>query len=721
MPAAFTQDNRPLAVSTPLGKDVLLLETLVGEEAVSGPFRFELGLLSENDALDPAQLLGQPVAIRIAFGETTRRIHGVVLSFTQLARGARLTRYRAVVVPKLWWASLRHGSRIFQEQSVPDVVSAVLTEAGVAFQMRVSGSFEPRNYCVQYREPDLRFVGRLLEHEGIHYYHTHAESAHQMVLSNRSQQNPVCPELESVIAIPGESHPQTSPDALAYNLVRDAGVATGKVTLWDHHFELPGRNLEATATTSFGVTELEAYDYPGGFAHFDGISRSGGEQAAELQKIFQENTRVAGLRAQELASRQVLLRGQSNCPLLTAGHRFTLARHYAFDAEYLLTSVRHEATIETYDAGERSPYHYHADFEAVPNDRPYLPPRLTPPARVAGVQTATVVGPSGAEIYTDKYGRVMVQFNWDRQGQRDAQSSCWVRVATPWAGKNWGMIAIPRIGTEVIVDFVEGDPDRPLILGMVYNAESMPPYTLPDNRTQSGIKTRSSLQGAAEHFNELRFEDKKDAEEIYVHAEKDLNAVVENNETRKVGFEKKDKGDQSVEVFNNQTLKVGAGAGDAEDGSQTVSIYKDQTLTLETGNQAITLTQGNRSVTLDQGNETIQLKTGNRTVTLDQGNDGLTLKTGNLTTKLQMGNASMELDMGNASTQAKLGSIAQEAMQAIELKVGQNSIKVDQTGVTIKGMMVKVEGQIQTEVKGLMTTVGGDAMLTVKGGITMIN
>jgi type VI secretion system secreted protein VgrG len=316
---------------------------------------------------------------------------------------------------------------------------------------------------------------------------------------------------------------------------------------------------------------------------------------------------------------------------------------------------------------------------------------------------------------------VKVQFNWDREGKKDAASSCWLRVATPWAGKNWGMIAIPRVGNEVIVDFLEGDPDKPIITGMVYNADSMPPYALPADMTQSGIKSRSTQKGTAENFNELRFEDKKGAEEIYVHAEKDLNAIVENNETRKVGFTKKDKGDQTVEVFNNQTVKVGEGKGDAADGSQFLDIYKDQTVTLATGNQAITLKEGDRTVTLDKGGETVQIKMGNRTVTLDKGNDALTLKTGNLTSTLKMGNATLELDMGNKETNAKLGKISEEAMQGIEMKVGQNSIKIDQTGVTIKGMMVKIEGQVQTQVKGLITQVTADAMMTVKGGITMIN
>jgi type VI secretion system secreted protein VgrG len=355
---------------------------------------------------------------------------------------------------------------------------------------------------------------------------------------------------------------------------------------------------------------------------------------------------------------------------------------------------------------------------------------VTPKPVVHGTQPAIVVGNPGDEIFTDKYGRVRVQFYWDRDGQNNADSSCWVRVGTPWAGQQWGMIHIPRIGQEVIVAFYEGDPDQPIIVGSVYNFRTMPPYTLPDNKTQSGIKSRSSLQGSADNFNEICFEDKKGSEFIYIRAEKDQINTTENDETAWVGH------DRWREVDNNDTLIVGNGQTD--DGSQKIQIYKDRTETVKTGNETVTIEQGNRTVTVKQGNDkhevsqgkrdvivmsddTHEVKQGNRSVLVDQGNDSHDIKMGNRDVKIEMGNDSLKISMGNQTTKLDLGQSSTEAMQAIELKVGQSSVKLDQMGVTIKGMMISVEGQIQTQVKGLMTQINGDAMLQAQGGITMIN
>jgi type VI secretion system secreted protein VgrG len=305
---------------------------------------------------------------------------------------------------------------------------------------------------------------------------------------------------------------------------------------------------------------------------------------------------------------------------------------------------------------------------------------------ISGPHAGIVVG--SGEIWTDKYGRVKVHFPWDREDK----DGCWMRVAQVWAGGAWGGVQVPRVGQEVIVEFLEGDPDRPIVTGRVYNADRMPPYKLPDKQTQSGVLTRSSKGGSAQTANELRFEDLKGSEQVFLHAEKDLTIEVEH--------------DRLTTVTNDdtRTVKEGNDAHEVSKGNQTVVIKQ--------GNQDVTLNQGNQTVKLDQGNQTVTLTAGNQTVTLDQGNRTITLKMGNLETVLKVGNVTTNVNLGKHST---------TALQAIEMTVGQNSIKVDQTGVTIKGMMVTIEGQTMTELKGLMTTIKGDAMLTAKGGITMIN
>jgi type VI secretion system secreted protein VgrG len=357
---------------------------------------------------------------------------------------------------------------------------------------------------------------------------------------------------------------------------------------------------------------------------------------------------------------------------------------------------------------------------------PYAPAEKTPRPRIPGPQTAVVVGPAGEEIFTDKYSRVKVQFPWDRDGKNDAASSCWVRVGTLWAGTQWGAIHIPRIGQEVIVAFEDGDPDRPIIVGSVYNADNMPPYTLPDNRTQSGVKSRSSLKGTAENFNELRFEDKKDSEEIYFHAEKNFNRVVENNDTLKVGFLKKDKGDRTVEVFNNESISIGGGKGEAADGSQTVDIFNNQKLTVgsgkgnaKDGSQTITVYK-NRTTLIETGDETLTVDKGKRTEEVE-GNDTLTVRTGNRAVTIKTGNDDLTVSSGNLTIKVSAGTASVEAAQKIELKCGGSTITMEPAKITIKSPMVTVQGDAKVDVKSPMTTVTGDGVLTLKGGVVLIN
>jgi type VI secretion system secreted protein VgrG len=470
-----------LAVSTPLGDGALRLEGFRGEEAVSGLFSFRLDLAAPDGGEVPFDaLLGKDFRVTVTLPDgRTRHFHGLCSRFARGQTGDAV-RYQAEIVPRLWLLTRTQGSRIFQELSVPQIVARVLGGVpGLTFEMRLQGTFHPRNYVVQYRETDFDFISRLMEEEGIFYFFRHAADGHTLVLANTPEGHPDLPDtypFRADLMFPAR------PDSI-YAWEKAQEIRSGKVTLWDHNFETPGQNHESTATIQEGVQagqvphrlaiadndRLEIYDYPGGYAQrFDGVDPAGGERPAELQKIAAAGEAAAGVRMQEEAARSLAVRGAGTAPGLAAGHAFTLSRHAGAAGRYVLTSVQHAARAVT-AAGAAA---YGNTFTCIPAGLPYRPARKTTKPVVPGTQTAVVVGPPGEEIFADKYGRVKVQFHWDREGRNDASSSCWIRVAQPAAGG--GSALIPRIGWEVLVSFLDGDPDRPIIVGSLYNPPRPP-------------------------------------------------------------------------------------------------------------------------------------------------------------------------------------------------------------------------------------------------------
>jgi type VI secretion system secreted protein VgrG len=660
---AYEQSTRHLVVTSSLGKDVLLMTGFKGDEEISRPFNYQLELLSEKPDIAAKDIVGKPIAWSLQPTDgTPRHFHGIVNRFSAGGLQLRsLRHYRADIVPWLWFLSRSANCRIFQNKSVPDIIKQVFADRGFSdYQVTLQGVYPKLDYCVQYRESDLDFVSRLMEEQGIFYFFQHSADKHLLMLADSKSAYKDCPQKSVEYGLASSSLRHVTEWEHQYSF------RSGKWTQTDYNFETPSASLITDANTLVklsGNDKFEIYDYPGRYG-----KTSDGKPITKVR-----------MEAEEVEYDTV--EATSSCSTFTPGGKFTLTKHDCASEKkgYVITAIRHEALDESLTVGGGGKQIYSNTFTCIPDTVTFRPQRLTPRPVVYGPQTAIVVGPKGEEIYTDKYGRVRVQFYWDRLGKKDENSSCWIRVSEGWAGKNWGIVFNPRIGQEVIVDFLEGDPDRPIITGRVYNAEQMPPYELPAQQTQSVLKTRSSKNGTPENFNELRFEDKKSSEEIYFHAEKDFNRVVENNDTLKVGSSK------------------------ADDGSQTIEVWKDRTESVKTGNEKVTIEKGNRDVIVQTGNDTHKIEKGNRAVSIEMGNDTLTIKMGNQTTKL---------DLGKSET---------EAMQSIELKVGQSSVKVDQTGVTIKGLMVKVEGQVQTEVKGLMTQINADAMLMLKGGITMLD
>jgi type VI secretion system secreted protein VgrG len=669
----YTQEHSYLSVTTPLGADVLLLMGLYGEESISGLFHFELEMVSGDANLDFSKIVGKSATVALALGESENRyINGIVTRFVQTGGNLDFATYRAELRPWLWWLTLRTDSRIFQAKSSPEIIKSVFSDLGFAdFKDQLTGAYAARDYCVQYQESAFDFVSRLMEEEGIYYFFEHAAGKHTLVLADDSGAIVECPNLAKARFRP-ETGTQDDLDVV-YRWALEEQAVPKKYAADDYNFETPSTELLASEEASSG--RMEVYEYPGGHS-----AKSGGDARAKI-------------RLQELQHPARSVRGDSFCRAFTPGCKFTLAGHFRDDLNdtYVLRRVAHSATHEEYSN----------TFEAYPLTLPYRPPRVTAKARVNGAQTATVVGKSGEEIWTDKYGRVKVQFHWDREGKKDENSSCWVRVAQGWAGSSWGSLFLPRIGQEVIVSFVEGDPDRPLVTGSVYNAEKTVPYTLPDEQTKSTVKSNSSKGGGG--FNEIRFEDKKDAEEVFVHAQKDMTIKVEN--------------DRKKDVLHDEIA----------------TIKNDRTATIQEGNEKLVVAKGERTVLVETGKETHEVK-GERSLTVT-GNETHANKadysqkvTGNYELKVT---GNLVIDVTGTISIKSAQSLTSEAGMGLTNKAGTDLLNkagvnlTNDAGVELTnkaGVNLINDAGVQLTNKASATqTVDGGGMLTVKGGLVKIN
>jgi type VI secretion system secreted protein VgrG len=694
----YSQTNRLLSVSTPLGTDILLLQRVTGVEAVSRLFRFELEMLAESHATIPFdKILGQSVTVTLVMPavDSKRYINGIVSRFSQGGRrpsalgGGTFTVYRAEVVPQFWTLTRNHQSRIFQQIAVPDILKQVLTGLKVSYQLQ--GDYKPRDYCVQYRESDFAFASRLMEEEGNFYFFTHSFGSHEMVVADTH---------ESFADVPGPTHliyetleGGTRTEDRIHRWKKSQTIRSGKYRLWDSCFELPGKNLESVRPTldavpvgtvthhlNVGNKDLEIYDYQGGYAQrFDGVDPGGADRSGDVQNIFADGTRTVGIRMQEEEAGAVLLEGESTCRQLVAGGKFALTRHFDGDGPYVLTRVDHVADAgDAYTLGNAEAT-YSNTFQCIPAALPYRPERTIPRPRIEGTQTAVVVGPPGQEVFTDKYGRVKVKFPWDRQGQHNESSSCWVRVAQLAAGRRWGMSSWPRIGQEVIVDYQEGDPDQPIIIGTVYNADQMPPYLGqgPDSQHSdenliSGFKSNTSIGGHG--YNEIRFYDAKGKEQVFLHAERNMDTRVKNermesvlgNRHSIVGTEKdKDKaGDENEEIWRDRNMHV----------------HRNRVEHIE-GNVQLLIGQGSAS---DGGNQDVFVEK-NRTEKVGQNLhlavDGERQEKIGTNQMLQAGN---EIHM-------KAGmKVVIESGVTLTIKGAGGFVQIGPDGVTIQGTMVKI-------------------------------
>lgn len=563
----------------------LVVASFEAEEEISRPFQAEVTVAIPPAAdVDPAKLLGQKAALAIHLADSDRFLHGIVSRIQAWEEAGALElkrRLRIRIVPTLWKLSQVRDDRIFQGKTIPAIVQEVLSGGGVAVKAKLSASYPARDYVVQFGETDLDFVSRLLEEVGIFYFFEHTSGAETLVLADG---NDACPDIAGEARLvyrdpSGLVAEEEFLDAFSSRLE----IRTGAVALRDYDPLRPGLDLTARAQAAADA-KLERYEYPGGYV----------DPAAARA--------IVKVRLEEERARVRVESGSGVTHRLVPGHRFELDEHPVaqLNDRYLVVALRHSGEQEGVlgapaRAGKHDPYRVHPT--CIQAAVPFRPERRTPRPVPPGAQTALVTGPAGEEIHTDAHGRIKVQFHWDRQGKKDDRSSCWIRVAQAWAGPGWGALYLPRIGQEVVVEFLDGDPDRPVVTGAVYNGMNAPPVDLPGMKTVSTL--RSATSPGSDGSNELRFEDAKGSEEIFLHAQKDLTAVVENDESRKVGA------NQTTKVGSNRTREIGGNQSLEVKGDDTSTIVAEQTLAVG-GNRTVTV-GGSHTETVG-GSQTVSVR-----------------------------------------------------------------------------------------------------------------
>jgi len=615
---------------------------LEGSEQISGLFHYRLTLSSSDENIDSTKLLGKQVSVTIeSYNGNKRQVNGIVNRLIQADSDNLHTTYFMELVPWFWLLSQTSDCRIFQNQKIPDILATVFNDFDDAsFDDRTSAAYPETVYCVQYRESCFDFACRLMEESGIFYFFEHADGKHKLILADDKSAHSDCPGIQAATLTKSnkENDESISHCALQTQMTANQFAST------DYNFETPDVDLSGTTPAPQGAA-LKVYDYPGRFSK------------------TADGTAIDKLRLQASQLPQKLLTGTGQCRAFVSGYSFTLKGHERSDmnTSYVLKSL-------SITAGQSG---YQNSFEAFPADAIFRPPIITPKPRIHGSQTALVVGKAGEEIWTDKYGRIKVQFYWDALGEKNEKSSCWIRVAQAWAGKGWGTLFTPRMDAEVIISFLEGDPDRPIVTGTVYNASQTVPYALPDKQTTSTILTRSSKDGSA--GNELRFDDTKDAEELYFHAQKDMNVLIENART--------------------ETLNEG-----------------DETLTIKKGNRTETINEGNDSLTIDKGDRSVEVSKGKETHSVKSTREVTVTDNETHTNKADF-------------TQKVTGNYSLTIDGTLDIKVTGNITINGQQNITSKaGMNIENEaGVSMTNKASASMTNDGGGMMENKAGIIKLN
>ena len=666
----FTQDGRFLSIVTPLAKDELLLTSINGIETISSLFQFSLTTLSQNTDIKPEALINKSVTFTIHDDEP-RLFNGYVshFSFGEIKSNG-LREYHLTVVPWAWFLNQNENRRIFQNKNTKEIVSQVFSDLGYNdFDFKAEGG-NPREYCVQYGESDLTFVMRLLAEEGYASFFTHEKKKHTLVIVDQMSAYAESPNSKLTYS------KGNSPDAEINAWQHNYALKKGEWIVNDYNFKEPNKNLTANSPSKSKFeknSQFKHYSYPS-------------------QYDFTLGSKLANARMDAEEAGANTISGGSSCSGFSAGQFFSLLKHDAKSeaGKYLLLSVQHQASDASYFSSQGSDEQYSNTFSCMPTDNMYRPPMVYDRPVMYGPQSALVTGPKGEEIYIDEFGRIKVQFMWDQEGKKDENSSCFIRVMQSFAGNGWGSSFIPRIGHEVIISFLDGDPDRPIVTGSVYNGNNKPPYA---SKTQSGIKTHSTKEGGNDNYNEIRFEDKKASEQVYIQAEKNLDSLVKNNQTVDVG------NNDSLTVGNDQALAVANNRVKSIKKNETIKIGNDRTTTI-TKNETITV-EDNRSKTVDGS----QIEKIAKNKTIDVGKNHIETIVGDMIINIDKDLS--EVIKGNYTDEVtkdysvKAKTITLEAEKEITFKTGSAKIIMKSNGdINISGKNINVKGSGNVVLKG---------------------
>ncbi len=713
----------PMRMSGSYSEPTLELLCAIIEEGINQQICATVEFTSENREVELKDIVGTTINLEMEIAEDEmRQYFGMCISAQFLGSHSGIAHFSAEIRPWLWFLTRSQECRVYQNKSAPDIILEILGDYGFSADVEdlLTGTYHEREYCVQYRETDLDFIHRLMEEEGCYYFFEQEQDKVKMKLADSVSAHSVI-EGDSKLEFHDRDEGTHLQKEYIYEWNASEHTYTGKVTLNDYNFEKPKADLKASSSIAQGkhsYKDYEVYDYPG---HYRETS---------------DGDRLARVIMESKAAHYQKWKGVANVPTIAVGRRFTLEEHPRSkdETEFMVTKATHFLRVNTtigakpeidpvlgpklgFEAGNTDGYR--VVFEAVPAETQFRPEIVTPWPEISSIQTAVVTGPAGEEIHTDKYGRIRVQFHWDRIGENDDKSSCWVRTMMPWTGKKWGEVAFPRIGNEVVIQFEEGDPDRPVCIGMLYNADNMPPYELPADKTRSGIKTNSSK--GSQGYNELMFEDKKGEELIRLEAEKDYTQLVQNSAHKRIGYPH-EKDTLATAVKNPAT------GGSDLDESMMLEIKKDLVEIMEEGDHYFEVKAGQQDIKVKKDKtEDIEGKL-TETVTKDvirtitTGDLTETVKEGNVTRETATGNEKNTIKTGNYELKTSAGMVELDAATKIKLTCGGSTIEMTPSQIKISSLQVMIDAKGLFEAKaGMTATVKGSGMVMVQGGLVKIN